>query len=502
MPTTSQMLTEYPDILLQVLAELRGAYLDGVESQSEAVELLAAQITDPTSIQFAYQEVSDMSDQATEAVVLLLNEGGEMRESQFSRVYGTIRQMGPAKLNREQPWFNPESIAELLYYYGFLGRGFKGTGQNAHTIVYIPSDVIPWLPNPQNTDSENGLPVQPIPPPPPSRSLLADDSFLGDMGTLLGFLHTNGLRLTSAGPHSDDIDIFAQRLQMPFSHDDTMLSNRLALLLHLTNRLGWLRRESNGVIQLTGNRVHTFLGKTRAEQRADLWRAWCETPDWNDLWRVPGLECTGAGNWQNDPLQTRQAVLKLLNRLQPGVWYSQSDLIQAIKDTQPDFQRPTGDYDSWYIRNTVTQEFLKGFTEWDAVEGALLRFLFHGPLYWLQALDLAEPSGGDDYQVSLGQWGAFWLEYDVPQPHEPARRPLLVDERYQITMPLDVASGDHFRVARFAEWRASYPDYVYEITSASLARAAGEGVTGPRILDFLRQRCRDVPDEVVRVLSG
>lgn len=496
------MLTDYPDILLQVLAELRGAYLDGAENQTEAVELLAAQITDPTSIQLAYQEVTDMSDQAQEAVELLLTESGEMREAQFSRTYGSIRQMGPAKLNREQPWFYPESIAELLYYYGFVGRGFKGTGQNAHTIIYIPSDVIPWLPNPQSADLENGLPVQAVPPPPPSRSLLADDSLLADLGTLLGFVHTNGLRLTADGPHPDDVDLFVQRLQLPFSQDDTSLNNRLALMLHLANRMSWLRRESSGLIQLTGNPVHTFLEKTRAEQRVVLWQAWCETPDWNDLWRVPNLECTRTSNWQNDPFQTRQTVLQLLRRLQPGVWYSQSDVIQAIKETQPDFQRPTGDYDSWYIRNTVTQEFLKGFSEWDAVEGALLRFLFHGPLYWLQALDLAEPSAGDDYLISLSQWGAFWLEYDVPQPHEPARRPISVEEGNMITMPLDVASGDHFRVARFAEWRVSYPNYVYEITEASLARAASEGVTGPRILGFLQQRCRVVPDGVVEILGG
>ena len=48
MPTTVQMLNSYPDILLQVLAELRGAYLEAAESREQAMELLAAQVTDPT----------------------------------------------------------------------------------------------------------------------------------------------------------------------------------------------------------------------------------------------------------------------------------------------------------------------------------------------------------------------------------------------------------------------------------------------------------------------
>ena len=42
MPTTSQMLAEYPDILLQVLAELRGAYLDGADTHEQAIDLLPA----------------------------------------------------------------------------------------------------------------------------------------------------------------------------------------------------------------------------------------------------------------------------------------------------------------------------------------------------------------------------------------------------------------------------------------------------------------------------
>jgi hypothetical protein len=122
------MLAEYPDILLQVLAELRGAFLDGADTREQAIELLSAQITDPTSVQFAYQEVIDMSDGAKSAIETLLRENGEMAEAQFSREFGSIRQMGPAKLERETPWLYPESVAELLYYYGLLGRGFKGAG--------------------------------------------------------------------------------------------------------------------------------------------------------------------------------------------------------------------------------------------------------------------------------------------------------------------------------------------------------------------------------------
>ncbi|MCB0124622.1 MAG: hypothetical protein KDE58_20345, partial [Caldilineaceae bacterium] len=315
------MLADYPDILLQVLAELRGAFLDAADSREQAIDLLSAQITDPTSVQFAYQEVIDMTDGAQKAIEVLLRENGEVAEAQFSRDYGSIRQMGPAKLEREMPWLYPESVAELLYYYGFIGRGFKGAGQRAQTIIYLPSDITPWLPHPQDGKKGDGLPLQPVPPPHTSRILPADDSFLEDMGSLIGFIHTEQLRITPQGPHAEDIDLFVQRLQMPFGADMPELNIRLALLLHVAKRLGWLRRADDDTVQLNGARVRLFLEKSRAEQRLALWDAWLNSPEWNDLCQTPSLECTDTGAWQNDPLQSRSALVTLLGRLQPALWY-------------------------------------------------------------------------------------------------------------------------------------------------------------------------------------
>ncbi len=505
------MLADYPDVLLRVLAELRGAILDGADTRHQAIELLAAQITDPTSVQFAYQEVVDSFDTTEKAIELLLRENGEMSEAQFSREFGSIRQMGPAKLERESPWLYPESMAEVLYYYGLLGRGFKGAGQQAHAIVYIPTDVIPWLPQPQVENGEDALSIRSVPPPPASRTIPADSSFLEDMGTLLGFIHTERLRLTESGPHPEDIEKLVERLQMPFAGDDAWLNTRLALMLHLANRLGWLRRtgengagenDSGDAVELTGNRVRIFLDKTRAEQRLALWSAWYDSPDWNDLCRTPGLECAKTGAWKNDPLQTRKTLLNLLGKLQPDLWYSQTDVVAVIKEIEPDFQRPAGNYDTWYIRNSSTQEFLKGFEQWEAVEGALVGFLLQGPLHWLDAFNLAEPSSGDDMQVSLTREGARWLGQDLPDSHdEPPRHPIRVGEDFTITLALSEPLSERFRVERFAQWSASYPQYVYKINKRSLQRAAEEGITAQRVLDFLKQRSRNVPEKVATALA-
>lgn len=510
MPTTGQMFDDYPDILLQVIAELRGAFLDAADNRREAVDLLAAQTSDPTSVLMAYQEVTDFHPQAQAALDTLLTEGGEVVEAQFSREFGSIRQMGPAKLEREQPWHAPESVAELLYYYGLLGRGFKGAGQNAHTVVYIPKDVIPWLPKPASSEDGERLPVIPVPAPPQARILTDDEAFLEDIGSLLGFLHTEGLRMAERGPHPDDVTLLVERLQStggfvaPGGAEETgdgqrMEDVRLALLLHLVNRLGLLRRDGERV-RLNGNRVHAFLEQSRSEQWTALWEGWRTSPEWNDLLRTPGLDCSG-GNWHNESQRTREVVIGLLGRLQPDLWYSQADVIQAIKETAPDFQRPTGDYDSWYIRDSSTKEFLKGFEKWERVEGALLRFLFAGPLYWLSAFALAEPSAGDDPLVAMTALGTRWLGHDGESPEEAARQPLVVGEDYTIQVPFGTPLSDRFRVERFAQWQKSYPRFVYQINQRSLQRAAAEGITAQRILDFLKQRTRHIPPNVQAALQ-
>ncbi|MEM7126341.1 MAG: hypothetical protein AAF702_08455 [Chloroflexota bacterium] len=501
MPTTAQMLASYPDVLIQVIAELRGAFLDAADNREEAIELVAAQITEPTSTQFAYQEVIDYSKESTKAFELLLREGGQMVEAHFAREYGSIRQMGPAKLERESPWLYPENVAELLYYYGLLGRGIKGTGGNAHTTVYLPSDVIPWLPQPQGESSEGGLAIQPIPPPPASRTIPADDSFLEDMGTFLGFLRSDTLRLNGDGPNAEDMDRFVQRLQLPFGGASPELNVRLALLLHLANRLGWLRRGEGSTVHITGDAVRSFLESPRPEQFFRLWDTWCQSTEWNDLCRTPSLECTETGGWKNNPWQTRKAALNLFAGLQPGFWYSVSDFVDLVQKEEPDFQRPNGNYDLWYIRDAQTQEFLKGFEHWRDVEGALLRFYIMGPMHWLSAIDLAEPSAGDDMQFALSQYGAKWLGHDVTLLHEQRRRPMIVGEDFTITMPNGFPLSDRFRVERFAQWQASYPQYVYQINKRSLTQAAEVAIRTSQILDFLKRTARQVPPEVVVALE-
>ncbi|MCB0121008.1 MAG: hypothetical protein KDE58_02130, partial [Caldilineaceae bacterium] len=183
-------------------------------------------------------------------------------------------------------------------------------------------------------------------------------------------------------------------------------------------------------------------------------------------------------------------------RLQPALWYSQFDFVSAVQQVAPDFQRPNGNYDTWYIRNVHTQEFLKGFEQWDAVEGELLRFMIRGPLHWLALLDIAEPSAGDDLLISLNERSAGWLGLTPAQSPEQSRHTIAIGEDFTLTLSPGIALADRFRIERFAQWQASYPQFVYQINQRMLRRAKEEGISSDQILNFLQSRGAQVPHKV------
>ncbi len=94
--------------------------------------------------------------------------------------------------------------------------------------------------------------------------------------------------------------------------------------------------------------VKAFLEAPRAEALAALGRAWLPSTAFNELRQLPGLRFDG--EWQNDPRRTRESILGFLAGLPAGTWWSLTAFTAAIKETAPDFQRPAGDYNSWFIR--------------------------------------------------------------------------------------------------------------------------------------------------------
>jgi hypothetical protein len=244
-----------------------------------------------------------------------------------------------------------------------------------------------------------------------------------------------------------------------------------------------------------------FLELPRGKALGILARAWQHSPTFNELRLLPGL--TFEGEWQNDPLRARYAILELLADVPRNTWWSLPAFVTALKHKQPDFQRPAGDYDSWYIRDQLNEEYLRGFDHWDAVDGALVRLLICGPMHWLGILDLATPAeGAGPTAFRFSRWGEALLGGAPPEAMEAEDDSFLLSSDARLRAPRLVPRATRYLVARFCSWESANEDaYSYRLTAASLARAREQGLRVGHLLSLLRRHALTVPPSLAKALD-
>ncbi|MCS7221865.1 MAG: helicase-associated domain-containing protein [Anaerolineae bacterium] len=484
-----QSLTDHSLVMLRIIAELRGVALQSQEHRG-AVEELAVALADPASIA---QALCELSPEATAALEELVAAGGRMPSRLFLRRYGEIRPFGPGRLAREQPWRSPTSPAEELWYRGWIFRRFAEIDEAPAEIVFVPDEVLALLPR-QPARTLN-VPMAAV----PDSFLDSGDALVQDATTLLAMVQVEGMRRQQGRWRPEDLSALSARLLVREATSASSSSgSRLAFLLHLAEQLDWIREDGKGNARLHASAVHTWLQSNRAEQWQMLWLAWQDSEAWDDLRRLPGLVCEGS--WRNDPIGARRRFLAWLEQLQPGSWHEVGAWISALKTVAPNFLRPDGDYDSWYIRPVDGDRYLRGFEHWDDVEARLAHFLITGPLHWLGAIAL--DTEGRRMAVTVA--GQALIRAELPPTASPDS--ILVGRDFSVLVPLSAPAFDRFRVARFASWEASpiagsAEPFRYRITRTSLRRAEAQGITAERVLAFLQDRVGDaLPDNVARAL--
>lgn len=403
-----------------------------------------------------------------------------MKIAVFARMYGEIRPIGPGRLEREATWRQPEGPAEELWYRGLIYRTFADLGEGPLEYIYIPEDVAVPEAFAQRVTSVQA-PTALIPLPMPAKTAAMQNRMAVDACTLLAVLREAPLPTNSANiPRPDAV----QRMHSQLLLQDTV---RLDLLLSLAQARGWLAPD-RGHLTVDHGVTGAWLRASHWEQMTALFVSWRDSTDWNDLRRMPAVHAEG--EWRNDPVQARRAVLAALKTVQIGAWYAIADLITYLKTTNPDFQRPDGNYTSWYLKDTQTDRYLTGFESWDEVEGRLIRFLVTGPLYWLGAVALdASPDEAIAFRMTSA--GAAWLanrtSAELPRP---AR--LSVGDDFIITAPFLCPLLDRFRLLRFTEplmeeSGVSQMATRHRITRGSLTRARSSGLKAEAAAEFLKR---------------
>jgi hypothetical protein len=246
------------------------------------------------------------------------------------------------------------------------------------------------------------------------------------------------------------------------------------------------------------------------QQLQQLQHTWRADPTWNDLWHVPGLVPQPTG-WENSALLARSKILDYLSRINgsQNTWYSLDSFVEMIKRTEPDFQRPDGNYENWYIQD-VDGHYLMGFSNWDRVDGALIRYLLTHLLPLLGVLEIGLTASGPEPHPApdcfcLTPLGKAFLSGPSASAI-PDKPPLLirVDSNFYAHVPTRASLYDRFQLARFAGLHGRERDRViYRITQASVGRALRNGVTADQITAFLaRATNNQTPLKVVETLRA
>lgn len=476
---------------LRIVAEMWGVDLENLEARL-ALPRLGQAVLNRAAVE---EIINHLPSEARLALEDLQHSEGRLSWQSFTRRYGIVREMGAGRRDRLQPQRNPASPAEMLWYRALVGRSFFDTPSGPEELAYIPDDLLLLLPSLQSADSQAlGRHATPG-----ERTYLlpASGRLLDHACTLLA-----ALRL---GLEAEVLLASAANWSLPVA----------ARVAPLTPEALQSLLSSTGLLDSSGLPVpeptREFLEAPRAEALSRLTRAWLVSTQLNELRLLPGL--CAEGEWQNDPLLARQAVLDFLTTV-PGSapeeerpFWSLNAFVEAVRQKYPDFQRQAGDYDSWYLRDQSSGEFLRGFEHWERIDGGLIRYLVCGPLHWLGILDLAASGPLDDPAAQItafrySTWAARLLKGLPPEglPVEEATIQVRSDAR--LVVPRLAPRALRYQLARFGIWEKEHPDhYQYRLTPASLLRARQQGLTTNHLLSLLRRHAPTISPSLVKAIE-
>jgi len=484
LPDLSQSLQKADPGFLRIIFDLWGVEPDQSEEGKVAGrDSLLGQVPSLLDAGRTVKVVESLPSEARQALDDLLRNQGRLPWPMFTRRYGAVREMGAGRRDRVQPHKNPDSPAEVLWYRALVRRDFLDAPDGPQEFAYIPDDLLELLPGlPRDQQAPPGRPASPS-----ERAyvIAASDHILDHACTLLAALRL-GLALESAE---------FTRASWDYSSLSTPNLSALQALLAAAELID----STSGLPQPEPTR--RFLELPRDKALGYLARAWQHSSTFNELRLLPGLAFEG--QWRNDPLRARYAILESLAGVPHNTWWSLPAFIAALKHSQPDFQRPAGDYDSWFIRDQLSGEYLRGFIHWDVVDGALARFLICGPMHWLGIIDLAAPAEGTGITAfRFSRWGEALLSGAPPEGLDAEDDSFLISSDARLRAPRLVPRAARYLVSRFCTWEnASEEAYSYRLTAASLARAREQGLRVGHLLSLLRRHALTVPPSLVKALD-
>lgn len=471
MPTILETIRDYDEDILNMIAEAWGIDLD-LDIKKNTAEQIATLIRlDQTMDEI----VHSLSDKSLRGLNALVTDKGEIPWDQFTRKYGELREMGAGRRERERPDRTPVSVTETLFYKALIGRAFFETSQGLREFAFIPDEFYQFLkPAKPQVLSDS---IKPVPTHLVEKTLLTNDHIVDHACTVLA-----GLRV---GYTIEELEHFTPGIPVIFLVD----------LLKGTKII-------TGRLEPFSEKVKRFLEAARGTALTHLAQAWKTNQEIDELDLIETLEFEGQR--KNKPQVPRSQFLDLVQNLPDESWFGIQEFCGWVYQCHPDILRSGGEYDAWFIKNRATGEYIKGFENWQQVEGEYLRTMILKPLFWMGFVDLGKTSG-DTFPTVFrkSKWfntlmAGQELNYPAIQKKifELEKSGRVIIERF---FPRDI----RYQIARCCEWESvRVHKFTYYLSPRAFFRMEQQGLKVSQLVALIiRYARKPVPQNIMLALE-
>ncbi len=443
--------------------------------------------------------VESLPQNAKQALSDLIQNGGSLPAAHFWRRYGEIREVGSGRRDREKPYLDSQvSTSEILWYRAFIGTTTLDKPDGIEEFVYVPDDLVGLISLESQTENTH-ISGRYAASGEKAFVELANTTILDDTCTMLAGLR-NGLSLEAIQPHLAGMNAYRYPLK----------SREIIAFLfaaELIDKRSTPRSEA----------VRKFLELKDAEALVFLFSKWVKSSEFNELKLLPDLE--PQGTWKNDPQAARQKILGFISslrttaRLSPNeperLFWSLQAFVAGVREQTPDFQRSAGDYDSWYLLDRRRGKFLRGFENWDLIDGELIRYIICGPLHWLGFLDLGYPAETSNIEplppssFRSSAWAGDLVNLIPPATlRQVPARPAAVRSDGSIIISKGASRSARYLIARFCDWEGlKHEEYRYRLSPKSLKRANLQGLKIQHLINILNMSQASISPKLIYALN-
>lgn len=471
MPTILETIREYDEDILIMIAEAWGIEIEFKEKKKTA-EHIAAHIGQDQIMKEVFPSLQEKSQKALRA---LSKEKGEIPWDQFTRKFGELREMGAGRRERERPDRTPVSVTEALFYRALVGRAFFETSQGLREFAFIPDEFFRFL-KPAITQNKQDL-IRPIAANYVEKKLLTNDNIIDYATTVLA-----GLRI---GIPPEELSAFTPVI--PYYFLIALLGESKLITTHS---------------ELNSEKVKQFLEADRGVALGQLVQAWEASQEINELTMIDSL--VFESQRKSDPQFSRAFLLDLVQKLPENSWYSIHHLCDWVHQNQPDILRSGGDYDAWFVKNKATGEYIKGFENWQRVEGEYIRMMILKTMFWLGFIDLGKIPGDSHPTVfRKSKWFDTLLSGQELKYPSLRKKDFEIEKSGKVVIDRNFDRDIRYQMARCCEWDAARSqNYFYHFSPRAFARMEQQGLKVSQLIMLINRFARKpVPRNIMQAME-